>query len=122
LHPQNVAIEGELMRIISNLKLGGWILAIVLGIGISGYAARVPAAPTSQEQGHDQDYSKNKNYQQGVRDGKDDSKRNFDHSKKRHFKKDQDQKDYESGYQQGRRGDQPARGDDHEGRSDDQHR
>ena len=34
------------------------------------------------------------------------SKHNKDHSKKRHFKKDEDQKAYEAGYQKGHQGDQ----------------
>jgi len=64
-----------------------------------GGTARVVASP-SQEQ-HEQDYSKNKNYQQGMRDGKDDFAHNRDHSKKRHFKVDDDQKAYEAGYESG---------------------
>ena len=83
------------MRI--NWKQCAWIAVISLGIGITGGAARV-AASTPQEQ-HEQDYSKNKNYQQGTRDGRDDFAHNKDHSKKRHFKKDDDQKAYEAGYQ-----------------------
>jgi len=77
------------------------VLTVVLGVGITGRT--VGAA--SQEDRHvsqdDQDYSKNKTYQQGLRDGKDDQAHNKDHSKKRHFKKDDDQKAYEYGYQQG---------------------
>lgn len=65
-------------------------------------AAQEDRAHVSQEQ----DYSKNKNYQQGVREGQDDRKHNLDHSKKRHFKKDEDQNAYETGYQQGHQGDQ----------------
>ena len=58
------------------------------------------AAPTAaQDEAHDQDYSKNKKYQQGLREGQNDSKHNRDHYKKRHFKKDEDQRAYESGYQ-----------------------
>jgi hypothetical protein len=38
-----------------------------------------------------------------MRDGKDDKAHNKDHSRKRTFKKDDDQKAYESGYQQGHR-------------------
>jgi hypothetical protein len=68
-----------------------------LSFGIAGGAARVAASP-AQEQ-HEQDYSKNKNYQVGMRDGQDDFKHSRDHSKKRHFKKDDDQKAYEAGYQ-----------------------
>jgi uncharacterized protein HemX len=80
-----------------------WILAAVLGLG-TGPAAL--SQDQNRDQAHDQasnqDYSKNKNYQQGQRDGKDDLAHNRDHSKKRHFKKDDDQKAYESGYQQSR--------------------
>jgi hypothetical protein len=47
------------------------------------------------------DYSKTKQYQQGVREGQDDHAHNKDHSKKRHFKKDEDQRAYEAGYQKG---------------------
>jgi hypothetical protein len=82
-----------------NLKQCVWIGVMTLGIGITGGTARM-AASTPQEQ-HEQDYSKNKNYQQGMRDGHDDFALNRDHSKKRHFKKDNDQKDYEAGYQGG---------------------
>ena len=89
-----------------NLRKCVWVLAVVLGGGITAgtHAAAspsVPAARASQDQAHDQDYSKNKTYQQGLREGQDDSKHNKDHSKKRHFKKDEDQKAYEAGYQQG---------------------
>ena len=59
----------------------------------------MPAPP--QDKAQAQDYSKNKNYQVGTRDGKDDKAHNKDHSRKRKFKKDDDQKAYESGYQQG---------------------
>jgi len=62
------------------------------------------ASPLPQEQ-HEQDYSKNKNYQIGLRDGKDDQVHSKDHSRKRKFKKDEDRKAYESGYQQGDQGD-----------------
>lgn len=37
-----------------------------------------------------------------MREGQNDRTRNLDHSKKRHFKKDEDQKAYEAGYQKGR--------------------
>jgi len=47
-------------------------------------------------QNQNKDYSKNKTYQQGMREGKDDQAHNRDHSKKRHFKKDEDQKAYEA--------------------------
>jgi hypothetical protein len=94
------------MRMPMNLKRCVWILAVVLSMGIAGGSLRaaVPASP--QDQARNQDYSKNKKYQQGVREGQNDSKRNLDHSKKRNFKKDEDQKAYETGYQQGRQGDQ----------------
>ncbi len=87
----------------TNLRYGVWILA--LGIGIIGGTGRT-AASASPQVSQDRDYSKNKNYQQGMRDGKDDRAKNLDHSKKRHFNKDDDQKDYETGYQAGHQGDQ----------------
>jgi hypothetical protein len=37
-----------------------------------------------------------------MREGKDDQAHNRDHSKKRHFKKDEDQKAHETSYQKGR--------------------
>jgi hypothetical protein len=77
-----------------------WVLALTVGIGISGSTTQAVASPMFQD--HDQDYSNNKTYQQGMRDGKDDHAHNRDHSKKRHFKKDEDQKAYEAGYQKGR--------------------
>ncbi len=88
----------------TNFKHGLWVLALTVGIGTSGSV--VQAAPLFQDHAQDhaqdqQDYSKNKTYQQGVREGKDDHARNRDHSKKRHFKKDEDQKAYEAGYQKG---------------------
>ena len=76
-----------------------WALTIAVGIGISGAAVQAVAAPLFQDQGPD--YSKNKTYQQGVREGQNDRAHNLDHSKKRHFKKDDDQKAYEAGYQKG---------------------
>ncbi len=90
----------------TNLKPCVWIVALTLGLGITGGTARLAASPSAQDQ-HAQDYSKNKNYQLGMRDGRDDSAHNRDHSKKRNFKKDQDQKDYEVGYQAGHQGNSP---------------
>ncbi len=74
---------------------------MAVGISISGGAVQAVSAPF-QDQGHDQDYSKNKTYQQGMREGQADHAHNRDHSKNRHFKKDEDQKAYEAGYQKGR--------------------
>jgi hypothetical protein len=68
---------------------------MVLGVS----AGSISAAPF-QDPGPD--YSKNKTYQQGMRDGKSDHTANKDHSKKRHYQKDEDQKAYEAGYQKGR--------------------
>jgi hypothetical protein len=90
--------NGGLMRVRTNVKQCVRIAAMILGIGVAGGTARIAASPSPQEQ-HTQDYSKNKNYQQGMRDGRDDAAHNRDHYKKRSFKKDQDQKDYETGYQ-----------------------
>ncbi len=75
------------------------VLALAIAAGVGGGSVRVIAAPYD-DQGPD--YSKNKNYQQGTRDGKDDQAHHKDHSKKRGFKKDDDQKAYEAGYQKGR--------------------
>ena len=87
------------MRI--NLRRSVWVLALAVGIGIGGGTVQGVGTPLFQDQNHDQDYSKNKTYQQGMREGKADQAHNRDHSKKRHFKKDEDQKAYESGYQKG---------------------
>jgi hypothetical protein len=95
-----------IMRVRVNLKQCAWIVAMTLGIGITGGVARLAASPSPQEQ-HDQDYSKNKNYQLGMRDGRDDAAHNRDHSKNRNFKKDEDKKDYETGYQAGHQGNPP---------------
>jgi hypothetical protein len=85
------------MRI--NFKHSAGVLAMAVGIGFTGATIQAVAAPLFQD--HDQDYSKNKTYQQGMREGKDDQAHHKDHSKKRHFKKDEDQKAYEAGYQKG---------------------
>ena len=77
------------------------VLALATGIAITGGAAQAVAVSIFQDQGHDQDYSKNKHYQQGVHEGQADHAHNRDHSKKRHYKKDDDQKAYEAGYQKG---------------------
>ena len=88
----------------TSLKHGVWILAVVVGMGVSVGTARALAAPFQQdhEQQHEQDYSKNRTYQQGMREGRNDHARSMDHSRKRHFKKDVDNKAYEAGYQKGR--------------------
>ena len=82
----------------SRFRYFGGILAVVAGLAL-GTAPPVVGAPLFQDQ--QPDYSKNKTYQQGVREGKDDRAHSRDHSKKRHFKKDDDQKAYEAGYQVG---------------------
>jgi len=87
----------------ANLRAGVWILAVVLGIGVTGGTLRVAASPLPQEHAQTQDYSKNKNYNVGMRDGKDDKAHNKDHSRKRNFKKDEDRNAYEAGYQEGHR-------------------
>jgi len=99
------------MRVRMNVRQCVWILAIVLGTGITTSTLRASSASlpqdqthAAQDQGHDQDYSKNKKYQQGLREGREDSAHNRDHSKNRHFEKDDDQKAYEAGYQQGHQG------------------
>ena len=86
-----------------NLKKCVWIGAKVLAMSITGVTVRVAASLSPQEQ-HDQDDSKNKNYQTGMRDGRSDQAHNRDHYKKRTFKKEDDQKAYESGYPSSRHG------------------
>ncbi len=86
-----------------NSKHCTWVLAVAMGMAISGGAVQAVAAPFFQDQ-NQQDYSKNKRYQQGMRDGQSDHAHNLDHSKKRHFKKDEDNKAYEAGYQKGHGG------------------
>jgi hypothetical protein len=81
-----------------NLRRCVSVLAIAVGVGIGGTAAQAAGAPFDD---HEQDYSTNKTYQQGMREGRDDHAHNRDHSRKRHFKKDEDQKAYEAGYQKG---------------------
>lgn len=83
------------MRI--SLKRCVWVTTVVVRLGIGGSVVQAIAAPFQ-----DQDYSKNKTYQQGVREGQVDKTNSKDHSKKHHFKKDEDQKAYEAGYQKGR--------------------
>ena len=85
-----------------NVKRCIWTLALAVGIGIGGGAPRAMAAPFLQDQAPAADYSHNKTYQQGQREGQADKAKNLDHSKKRHFKKNDDQTAYEAGYQKGR--------------------
>src|ERR1035441_6860634 len=79
----------------TNLKHCVWALAVVVGMGVGVGTAPAVAAPFSQDreqqqqQQREQDYSKNKTYQQGMREGRSDHARSLDHSKKRHFKKDE---------------------------------
>ena len=85
------------------------ISVLALGFAVAGMPVR--AAITAQDQDrtdqqrHDQDYSNNKNYQLGMKEGRDDRAHNRDHSKKQHFKKDEDQRAYDAGYQAGYGGD-----------------
>ena len=83
-----------------NLRHSACVLALSMALGTCGAAVQAVAAPLFQD--HDQDYSKNKTYQAGVRDGKADRVANRDHSKKRNYKKDEDRKAYEAGYQKAR--------------------
>src|SRR4029077_11495072 len=84
-----------------NLRRCVWTLVVVLRMAIAGGAVRAAVPPSRQDQGPILDYPKNNKYTQGVREGQNDSKRSLDHSKKRNFKKDDDQRAYETGYQQG---------------------
>ena len=83
-----------------------WALAVAVCTGVTGGTARAVVSPARNDQGHDKDHSKNKRYQQGMREGKDDQAHKRDHFRKRHFTKDEDNKAYESGYQRGHGGDQ----------------
>jgi hypothetical protein len=97
------------MRVQMNLSQCVWTLALLMGACIAGGAIAAAAYPVPQDQdriSQDKDYSKNKKYRQGVSEGRDDRAHNLDHSKKTHFKKDEDQKVYEVGYQRGHQGDQ----------------
>ena len=85
------------MRLNTRRHIGVFVIAT--GIGITGGIAQAAGAPFFQD--HNQDYSKNKRYQQGMHEGQVDQAHKLDHSKKRHFKKDDDQKAYEAGYQKG---------------------
>jgi hypothetical protein len=49
----------------------GWLAAAVLTVGLSFGTARIVAAPSPQEHSHDDDYSRNPRYQEGMQDGKD---------------------------------------------------
>jgi hypothetical protein len=86
-----------------NTKSGVLALALTTGIGVGASVSQAVATPLfQQEQRSEPNYSKNKTYQQGRREGQADRTKNQDHRKKRHFKKDDDQKAYEAGYQKGR--------------------
>jgi hypothetical protein len=87
-----------------NVKRSIWTLALAAGIGLGGGVTQAVAAPffQQQDQAPAPDYSHNKTYQQGQREGQADRAKNLDHSKKRHFKKNDDQTAYEAGYQKGR--------------------
>jgi hypothetical protein len=69
---------------------------------ICGGALPVVAAPLFHDQDgkaaavSDQDYSKNKTYQQGMREDQADKAHSKDHSKNKHFKRDDDQKAYDA--------------------------
>jgi hypothetical protein len=83
-----------------NSKPYVWVLAAMLGTAIAAGPSRAVAFSPMNSEGQPQDYSKNKRYQQGVRDGKYDRAHHKNHSKRRHFKKAEDQRAYEAGYRQ----------------------
>jgi hypothetical protein len=84
-----------------NFKPYVWALAVIMGMGVIGSTVLTVASPAANSGAADEDYSKNSRYQQGQREGKDDRAHNRDHSRKRHFTKDEDNRAYEAGYQQG---------------------
>jgi hypothetical protein len=55
-----------------NFKPYVWVLAVVVAAGIIGSTVRTVASPAMNAAGQDTDYSKNRKYQQGIREGKDD--------------------------------------------------
>ena len=59
-----------------------WVLAVMVSTGIIGSTVRTVASPAMNAAGQDQDYSKNKKYQQGMREGQDDKAHNRDHFQK----------------------------------------
>jgi hypothetical protein len=92
------------MRPRINLKQGASLAALVLAFGLVGSSARAatPAMPKEHHDQRGQDYTNNKNYEKGVREGRDDYSRNRDHFKPRKFKSEEDARAYEIGYQLGR--------------------
>ncbi len=68
--------RGAFMRM--NFKPYVRVLAVVVGISIIGSTVRTMASPAMNAASQEQDYSKNKKYQQGVREGKDDKAHNRD--------------------------------------------
>jgi len=84
-----------------NFKAYVWVLALLVCLGVMGSTVRTLASPAMNAAGDNQDYSRNKRYQQGMREGRDDKAHNRDHFRKRHFNKDEDNRAYEAGYQQG---------------------
>jgi hypothetical protein len=84
-----------------HLKTCVWVLALAVGFGLGGVTVQAVGAPFQDHQDHEQDYSKNKTYKQGMREGQSDHAHNKDHSRNRQFKKDDDKKAYEAGYQKG---------------------
>jgi hypothetical protein len=87
------------MRMPMNLKRSVCVVALTLGLGMAAGTVQLMASPSPQDV--HVDYSKNKNYQLGMQDGRVDYAHKRDHFKKRNFKKDDDRKDYETGYQAG---------------------
>lgn len=85
-----------------NFKPYVWVLGAMLGTAIAGGPMRAVAASAMNSAGQHQDYSNNKRYQQGVRDGKYDRAHHKKHSRRRHYKKAEDQRAYEDGYRHGR--------------------
>jgi hypothetical protein len=71
------------------------------GAGNPGAGNPGAGMPMHDYQDQAPDYSKNKNYQTGMREGQADQAHNRDHSKKHHFKHDEDLRAYEAGYQKG---------------------
>ena len=82
-----------------NLRHCSWVLAIAAGIGLSGGAVQAVAPRFSRTRARI--IPRTKATSKVCAKAGADHAHNLDHSKKRHFKKDEDQRAYEAGYQKG---------------------
>ena len=90
-----------------SLRLGTWAFALAIALTVFE-ATNFAAAVQSQEdmengRGHDRDgeYSRNRNYQRGITDGREDGARNRDRRYRLRTNNDYDRRAYQAGYDQG---------------------